>query len=215
VPYGLLDLQATLMKLIDIKKRWIIKADEASYQASDGEIAPNYNLIITTTAELPENARDGLTAHLGEAVLTRRLEHPNVTLYLWMFQNKQPAAFVWLLHPSEQPIWHDNFATLPGHAYVFNGFTFPEHRKKGLYYAIMHKAMTDALYRRNLKSCSAVVEAKNVTSFKTTMKLGYQKVATNHLIKVLNRNIFSIYRDLKSGRWKVNYVFGKIDRYRL
>jgi RimJ/RimL family protein N-acetyltransferase len=202
-------------RLFHIKKRWIIEVDKAGFQAIHGDIDSNYNIIVTTKAELPENARDSLSAHLGEAVLTRRLEHPNITLYLCMFQNQQPAAFVWSLYPSDKPVWHDNFATLPGHVYLFNSFTFPEHRKKGLYYTVMRAAITDALFEYNVKSCIGVVEADNVAPLKATAKLGFEKVAINYLIKVMNRNIFSNYRNLKTGTWDINYVFGKIDRYRL
>lgn len=186
------------------KKRFVLSACEDT-----SEFVAPAELVINP--RLPESSLARLEPYLSHSQILRRLEHPDISLYALFSQGDELAALYWSLHP-EKAIWHDKFLVEPGAALLFGAYVVPEHRRKGLY-SLLIKAAHQHMLEKKVESVFTIVEASNSASLAANQQSGLKIVAHNYLIKVFGRNLFTIYRDLASGKISTDYVFRTAKSY--
>ena len=187
-----------------IKKRLVLcRGCEANYGSSTQIEIPDYELRVNAEARahlLSQANKVGL----DENRFRKRLEHPDISLYT-VFHGAQLAALYWSLHPTKA-VWHDKFLVKPKAALLFGAYVTPPHRRKGLYLLLIEAAHRDVV-DKGIKRVFTLIEASNLASLTANQRSGLKIVAHNYLIKLSGRNVFSVYRDLASGKMSVDYVF--------
>jgi len=206
------DWLAGLVSKYWLKKRFVLAQRAMSLELPD----PNDELEVLVrrggedTGSLLPHHLDVLASVVGTERLSRRLEHPEVTLVLAVDRaSREPMGFRWLLHPKSGTVWHDSFPVEPGTAYGFNEYTFPRFRRRGVYLELIRRGNRLALQDLGCSQVVIVVEAGNDPSLRANLGAGYTIEATNYLVKVLGRNVFSVVARPDGGPLHLHRVLGQ------
>lgn|GEM_PF-1936478 len=200
-----------------VKKRLLLAQTTAPPAEGTAVLAERLTVSIfsgaTPVSALPAEQLAALSATVGTERLARRLAHPDVTLVLGVDRASQrPTGFRWVLHPRDEVVWHDNVPVTPGIAYGFNAFTYPEYRRQGLYKELVREGNRYLFEEVGCAKVTIVVEAGNQASLKANQDAGYAVEATNYLVKVLGRNVLSMFRDHASGAVRAHWVYRRGSR---
>lgn len=107
-------------------------------------------------------------------------------------KTKEIASFYIAIYGNSKIDKHDNFHIEKDSVLLCNSFTYPKHRKKGLYKYLI-KFVHSHLMQNGYKKIFTIVEMSNIASLKANKSVGLKIYYTNYLIKLFSVNIFSIY----------------------
>ena len=127
------------------KRRFILYITKDDYQRLERPNLQDYSIILfsgeTKIDSLKEKQFNSLVQSIGEQKLRLRLYQSHVTLYLIeRTANGDIVGYLWSLHPRLSAIWHDKVKVEPGSALTFNGYIYPQYRRKGFHNALLHGA---------------------------------------------------------------------------
>jgi len=200
-----------------VKKRLLLAQTTAPPAEGTAVLAERLTVSIfsgaTPVSALPAEQLAALSATVGTERLRRRLAHPHVTLVLGVDPRlKRPAGFRWALHPRDEIVWHDNVPVAPGVAHGFHAFTYPEYRRQGVYKELIRQGNRFLFEHVGCAKVNIVVESTNQASLGANLDAGYAIEATNYLVKVLGRNVLSMFRDHASGAVRAHWVYRRGSR---
>lgn len=197
------------------KRRTVFLVNRETLAPQLSEPTKGYILTVDPPIQAESHTYQTLAASLGAARLDARLKNPDLTLYIATeTATGQTAGYYWAATSKTRPLWHDNFPIPKGSALLFNALVLPEHRRRGLYLALISTAQQHLLLTNKLEAVYTIVENSNQPSLKANWQAGGQMHATNHLLKLLRRNIFSIYKFHKTNKLEVHYVFHNAKSHR-
>ena len=179
-----------------LKRRLVLAIDTISGSTVGVDEVEGYSLVVHGAgldSTVSEECRQALAAVIGGDRLRARFEDSRLKAFLIVRDaDGNLGGFVWSLAPRTEEAWHDSVIVQPGAALLFNGYVFPEHRRKRLFTAMMVAAQDHCLDQGSTHVIG-VVEASNIASRRTLKGLGYRHVGNNYLVKILGRNVVSVF----------------------
>lgn len=100
------------------------------------------------------------------------------------------VAYQWVLMPREKLVWHDSLPIRHNELRIYNVWTEPDYRNKGLISSLKRKVLSD-LINEGYKFITVVIEDSNHHAIKADKKSGFKPYKKNYLIKLNGKNIIS------------------------
>lgn len=206
------------MRRLLVKKRTVFMANAKSASLRALPLPDGYAFYVNPTIPSDSATFTSMAEYVNPELLKARLANPAATLFLITeVESERVAGFYWAAinrQQGRQELWHDNFPIPYGFALLFNAVVVPEHRRRGLYQALIMGAQHHLLGEVGLPAIYTIVENQNSPSLRANTRFGGQVVATNILVKLLGVNVFSIFRQHPTGQVTVHYVFRNTKSHR-
>mgnify|MGYP000855844212 FL=1 len=177
-----------------LKRRLVLALDAPTRSAPSLDLYELSGYGAGSGREMPATLRRSLAQAIGEERLARRLADPDLALFVAAAPDGAAAGFVWGLAPERGTAWHDNVPVRAGTALLFHGYVLPEHRRHGLFTALIVAVQDYFVVGLGRARVFGVVESGNIPSLRTLRSLGYQHLGDNFLLKVLGVNVVSVLR---------------------
>ena len=171
-----------------------INKKSSASTSSVNNLLPDFYIEKITLETITEEVNHFLQERIMVDVLLKRLVCPDIDLFVTFQKHTgKPIGYYWALTANQNSYWHDSFRIPINSALVFNAFVTDDTRRKGVY---AHLIDFTHRYLFNERKCAAVftiVEKRNTASLNANQKANLVIYKTNHLIKFLGKNVFSIY----------------------
>lgn len=190
------------------KKRTLFSINKQEYKPRN-IIHDNFEVrIYSKPKNLDAKIRDYLYKNTKRNIIEKRLFDDECVLAIaFIKDNQRPAGYCWAMGSRDSVLYHDSFFIPRGSALVFNAYIEPEHRRKGVY-RLFQAGLHDYMFQFSwCETVFTIVENQNPPALDACIKFGLKKYSFNYLVKILGRNVFSIYK--LNGKFLVKYVCGK------
>lgn len=190
------------------KKRTLFSIHRQEYKPQN-LIHDNFEIrIYSKPKNLDAKLRDYLYKKTKRNIIEKRLFDDECVLAVAIKKdNQHPTGYCWVLGSRDSILYHDSFFIPKGSALVFNAYIEPEYRRKGVY-RLLQAGLHDYMFQFPwCERVFTIVENQNLPALSASMKFGLKKYSFNYLVKVLGRNVFSIYK--LNGKFLVKYICKK------
>lgn len=192
------------------KRRDILGISTTEYDSSWSRPGFPYRLFsytpLATVDDLPSRTYSELCSIVGSGRVAARFAHPDITLFTAVTDDDELAGFRWALHPYEYNLWHDYVRVRPNDTLIFNSYTAPPHRRRGIFSALIHYGNGQLFNTTETTRILAIVEAQNRASRDALLGQGLQVLGTNFLIKVVGHNVITMTKLDDSPR-EIDFAF--------
>jgi hypothetical protein len=132
-------------------------------------------------------------------ILEKRLNNPGVWQGYLVRSKDTPVGSFWLLIPDKEKKRYDNFWVDTTSIMFCSGIVHPLYRGKHVF-TMMHYFCFDLLKKMfPTKKIIAIVEKKNSRSMNSFRRSNVKNIGRNFLVKILGRNIISIFKRDRGG----------------
>ena len=185
-----------LLERYFVKPRTVFAIEAVPYD-KDTTICRGFHILGPSEleAKVPPSVQAFLERRATPKSLNQRLLSKNCCAFIAITESADlPIGVVWALAPQDTTTWHDSIPVRPGEALGFGAYVTPQFRRRGLFLAMLYERDRYLLNDLGVNRVLRVVENSNVPSYNGLVKYGARRIADNLLVKLMGRNILSIFR---------------------
>lgn len=195
------------IKHLFLKKRFIFEQKITDPPICNNQTSRDFSICSYSNGQISKELFEFLQKNIGKRKLLKRLECPNVLLFIANnVKTGNPAGYYWALFSHGDEFMHDSFIIPRGSALVFNAYVPGDFRKRGVYSILISFCHQYLFLNNQCNSIYTIVEETNFASLGANKKAGLLIQKTNYLIKFFGKNIFSLVRN---GGWKIYFLLHK------